>query len=59
MYNFLEEFPDEIYLNVKIGMIFGIAGTCRRELYHVKVEDIEDNGTFGMVHIPNTKTNIS
>lgn len=59
MYKFLKEFPDEAYLNVKLGMIMGIAGACRREeLYQMKIQDIQDSGSFIRVHIPNTKTNI-
>lgn len=40
-------------------MILGIAGACRREeLYNMCLKDIEDRGSFLIVRIPNTKTNI-
>lgn len=60
MYKFLNNFSDEVYLNIKVGMIFGIAGACRREeLYNMKINDIEDKGAFIIVNIPDTKTHIS
>lgn len=56
---FLHESSNEHYLNIKVAMLFGIAGACRRdELYNMKIEDIKDNGSYISVVIPNTKTNI-
>lgn len=57
---FLMQFPDQEYLNVKVGMILGIAGACRRdELYNMTIGDVTDNDTFITINLPNTKTNIS
>ncbi|KAJ8915312.1 hypothetical protein NQ315_014820 [Exocentrus adspersus] len=41
---FLIEAPDDKFLVHKVGMIFGVAGACRREeLYNLKIEDIEES----------------
>ncbi|PSN40007.1 hypothetical protein C0J52_26031 [Blattella germanica] len=38
----------------------GIALACRREeLVKIMIDDVEDKNEFILVHIPNTKTNIS
>ena len=59
MYKVLNNFSDEVYLNIKVGMIFGIAGACRREeLYNTKINDIEDKGACVIVNNPDSKTHI-
>ncbi|KAJ8910212.1 hypothetical protein NQ315_014503 [Exocentrus adspersus] len=46
-------------LKFKVGMIFGVAGACRREeLYNLKIEDIEESDRIMIVKLPQTKTHI-
>lgn len=55
---FLKEAPDAEYLAIKVMLIFGLCGACRREeLYKMKLCDVEDknNGVL-LVRIPETKT---
>ena len=57
MNRFLLEAPHEKYLMMKVAMIIGIAGACRRdELPNLRFEDIEDRGAVIVVNLPNTKT---
>lgn len=57
---FLNNAPDDKYLLMKVVMIMGIAGACRREeLVKIMIDDVEDRNEFILVNIPNTKTNIS
>ncbi|XP_069670903.1 uncharacterized protein [Periplaneta americana] len=60
MIRFLMEAPDDTYLMMKVVMIMGIAGACRRdEITNLTIDDIEDRGSVVVVNIPNTKTKIS
>ncbi|XP_011859053.1 PREDICTED: uncharacterized protein LOC105556569, partial [Vollenhovia emeryi] len=53
---FLNEAPDDTYLDTKVAMIFGICGACRREeLTQITINDIEDKGSILLVKIPKTK----
>ena len=57
MNRFLIEAPDETFLMMKVVMIVGIAGACRRdELTNLRIDDIDDRGSVIVVNIPNTKT---
>ncbi|KAJ8914615.1 hypothetical protein NQ315_015352 [Exocentrus adspersus] len=48
--------PDDKFL---VGMIFGVAGACRREeLYNLKIEDIEESDRIMIVKLPQTMTHI-
>ena len=59
MVRFLNEAPDEKYLMMKVLMIIGIAGACRRdELTNLCINDIEDTGSVIVINMPNTKTNV-
>ncbi|XP_050516507.1 uncharacterized protein LOC126891373 [Diabrotica virgifera virgifera] len=56
---FLLDAPDDNYLLMKILLIFGISGACRRdELVKMVTKDVEDKGSILIVNIPNTKTNM-
>ncbi|KAJ4426606.1 hypothetical protein ANN_26404 [Periplaneta americana] len=60
MIKFLIEAPDDTYLMMKVVMIMGIAGDCRRdEITNLTIDDTEDRGSVIVVNIPNTKTKIS
>ncbi|KAF2897976.1 hypothetical protein ILUMI_08197 [Ignelater luminosus] len=50
---FLESAPDEEYLMIKVH----VDRCC--ELTNLKIDDIEDIGSYLLVSIPDTKTNIS
>lgn len=53
---FLKDASDD-YLALKVAVIFGIFGACRREeLYNVSVNDIVDTGSSIIVTVPKTKT---
>ena len=53
---FLKDAPED-YSAVKVAVIFGIFGGCRREeLYNVSVGDVVDSGSSMIVSIPKTKT---
>lgn len=54
---FLTEAPDDKYLLTKVVLIFGIAGSCRKdELTNIKLQDLETHGDLLLVKIPNNKT---
>ncbi|XP_074103468.1 uncharacterized protein LOC141530326 [Cotesia typhae] len=54
---FLGEAPDNQYLPIKVALIYGVQGACRRkELTELIVGDIEDKGDMLLVKIPDTKT---
>ncbi|KAK5639946.1 hypothetical protein RI129_010757 [Pyrocoelia pectoralis] len=56
---FLTEADDETYLMVKVVLILGISGACRREeLTKMTVDDIEDKNSILIVKVPDTKTNL-
>uniref|UniRef100_A0A1Y1K2E4 Tyr recombinase domain-containing protein n=1 Tax=Photinus pyralis TaxID=7054 RepID=A0A1Y1K2E4_PHOPY len=55
-HKFLREAPDDTYLVIKLGMIFGMAGACRRdELYNITINDVLDCGTYITVKLLTTK----
>ena len=57
---FMVEAPNDKYLMLKVVMIMGVAGACRREeLVKMTINDIEDKGAVVIVNLPNTKTNIT
>ncbi|CAK1588890.1 unnamed protein product [Parnassius mnemosyne] len=52
---FLNEAPDDRYLATKVGLNFGVVGTCRREeLANTTLKDIEAHGKMLLIKIPNT-----
>ncbi|XP_031338472.1 uncharacterized protein LOC116177141 [Photinus pyralis] len=54
---FLRQAPNHEYLLVKVALIFGIYGGCRRqELCDMLISDVEDRGEVIVVTIPQTKT---
>ncbi|KAJ3645940.1 hypothetical protein Zmor_023559 [Zophobas morio] len=54
---FLSTAPDEKYLFIKVGLIFGIMGACRRdELMKIEVNHVEDLKSALLVHIPDTES---
>ncbi|XP_036141434.1 uncharacterized protein LOC105833640 isoform X3 [Monomorium pharaonis] len=53
---FLDNAPDHTYLSIKVAMILGICGACRRrELTRITINDIEDKQKFVVVRIPATE----
>lgn len=57
---FLKSALDDEYLLMKVVVIVGIFGACRREeLCQLTVDDVEDMGTSLIIKIPDTKTNVS
>ncbi|KAK5642934.1 hypothetical protein RI129_009101 [Pyrocoelia pectoralis] len=57
---FWYEAPDEIYLMIKVALIFGLAGACRRqELANLEKDDIQEFQTSLLITLrdTNTKTN--
>ncbi|PSN31360.1 hypothetical protein C0J52_23830 [Blattella germanica] len=57
---FIDEAPDDTYLLIKVALIFGIMGACRRhELHKLKFDDVKDLESTILVTIPNTNTNTS
>ncbi|XP_073964277.1 uncharacterized protein [Choristoneura fumiferana] len=47
---FLEEAPDEIYLVIKVGLVFGICGACRAaELIRIRPEDVQKHSDQAML----------
>lgn len=56
---FLNEAPDQDFLFMKVVLIFGISGACRKqELKNIKITDIENTGNTLIIKIPDTKTKI-
>lgn len=54
---FLKDAGDETYLFIKVALIFGLNGACRRsELCNLTVNDIEDTGSILVVTLRDTKT---
>lgn len=55
---FLLEAPDREFLMMKVILIFGIAGACRRdELVKMTTNDIKEEGSVLVVTVPNSETN--
>ncbi|XP_034939162.1 uncharacterized protein [Chelonus insularis] len=55
---FLAEAPDEIYLAMKVALIFGVSGACKRdELCYLTVDNIEDKDSVLLVRIPSRRNN--
>ena len=53
---FMKEAPDEIYLLIKVVIIFGLAGACRcEELTKLTIDDIDDKGNVIIVTIKDSK----
>ncbi|KAJ8912040.1 hypothetical protein NQ315_000533 [Exocentrus adspersus] len=47
---------DETYLMIKVAIIFGLAGACRRaELSQITIDNIEDKGNLVVVKITDSK----
>jgi integrase len=54
---FLEEADDGTYLLMKVVLIFGISGACRREeLMKMSLDDIEDLDSVLVLKVPDSKT---
>lgn len=54
---FLKEAPDDKFLLMKVVLIFGLNGACRRaELCSLTVKDIEDTGKILVITLHDTKT---
>ncbi|CAH0552504.1 unnamed protein product [Brassicogethes aeneus] len=57
---FLKNAPDRKYLLMKVILIFGICGACRRqEIRNIKTEDVENTGKSFIVKIVESKTKTS
>ncbi|PSN48199.1 hypothetical protein C0J52_03578 [Blattella germanica] len=53
---FLNNAPDDKYLLMKVVMIMGIAGACRREeLVKIIIDDVEDGNAFILVELKEIK----
>lgn len=54
---FIHNAPDETFLMVKVALIFGVFGGCRRqELVNMLINHVEDRGSVFVINIPETKT---
>lgn len=54
---FLTDALDDTYLLIKVALLFGLNGACRRcELCYLTINDIEDTGKFVIVTLRDTKT---
>jgi integrase len=57
---FLKNADDKTYFMMKVALIVGLAGACRRdELTNLRMENVRDEGQCIHIVIPNTKTKIS
>lgn len=57
---FLLEAPDREFLMMKVILIFGITGACRRdELVKMTTDDFKEEGSVLIVTVPNSETNKS
>ncbi|KAJ8914288.1 hypothetical protein NQ315_011023, partial [Exocentrus adspersus] len=55
--DFLEHAPDDKYLFMKVALIIGISGACRKqELRNIKPSDIQDTGKNLIINIRDSKT---
>ncbi|XP_023311992.1 uncharacterized protein LOC111691272 isoform X1 [Anoplophora glabripennis] len=56
---FIDEAPDERFLFLKVAMIFGIMGACRRhELHDLKCENVKDMNGILIINVIETKTKV-
>lgn len=56
---FLVDAADEKFLLMKVVMIMGLSGACRRdELSKMTIHDVEDKDSYIIVKIPDSKTKI-
>lgn len=54
---FLTDAPDLHYLLMKVVLVFGLNGACRRsEFYNIMTTDIVDDGSVAVITLHNTKT---
>jgi integrase len=54
---FLKEADDNVYLLMKVALLFGICGACRREeLHSLHVGDIVEQGSSLFITLSDTKT---
>jgi integrase len=54
---FLKETDDNVYLLMKVALLFGICGACRREeLHSLHVGDIVEQGSSLFITLSDTKT---
>ncbi|XP_063914724.1 uncharacterized protein LOC135131105 [Zophobas morio] len=54
---FLKDAPNKAFLAVKVAVLFGVFGRCRRqELVNILVDNVDDRGSVIVVTIPATKT---
>ncbi|KAJ8683656.1 hypothetical protein QAD02_019448 [Eretmocerus hayati] len=57
---FIDEAPDNKYLAIKVALILGITGACRRdELYRLTTNNFKRLDNFFVVSIPNVKTHVT
>lgn len=60
IFKFLVEASDEQFLMMKVVMVIGVFGACRRdEIVKLSVDDIQDKDSIIIVNLPNTKTNVT
>ncbi|CAH0549741.1 unnamed protein product [Brassicogethes aeneus] len=56
---FLEEADNKQFLFMKVALIVGLAGACRREeLTYLLLDNVKDEGTCFHFFLPNTKTKV-
>ncbi|KAJ8916918.1 hypothetical protein NQ315_013388 [Exocentrus adspersus] len=56
-FDYGKQAPDDKFLLMKVVLIFGLNGACRRaELYSLTVKDIEDTGKILVITLHDTKT---
>ncbi|XP_029713343.2 uncharacterized protein LOC115257648 [Aedes albopictus] len=57
IFRFLKEADDEKYLALKVVLIVGVYGACRREeILKLTLNDIEDTGNSVKITVPNSKS---
>ncbi|XP_031347063.1 uncharacterized protein LOC116173590 [Photinus pyralis] len=55
---FVDAAPNDKYLFVKIALVVGVTGACRKqELVQLKIDDITDLGTAALFNIQDIRTN--
>ncbi|XP_062558992.1 uncharacterized protein LOC134223803 isoform X2 [Armigeres subalbatus] len=60
IFKFLKDADDDKYLALKVVLIVGVFGACRREeILKLTLNDVEDNGHSVKITIPNSKTKVS